>query len=317
MAIARLVAIASFLTLLSPLSSLAGSRPLPLNSARAVLLDPNGKVLFAKGADESHAPASLVKMMTLYVALEAIDSGRAELDDVVTISPRAALTPRYRMGLKAGERVPLRVLLDGVGIASANDAATAVAEHLGDGSEVAFVKRMNAKAKELGLTHTRFANPHGLPSPAQRSTARDMATLIARLVTDHPSSRTILGAQSFDHGQRTYTRNIPLFRDPGGVEALKTGFTNEAGYNLAVTAWRAGQQFLMIVLGAKTRRQSFLEAQRMFHYGFMKAGLEKDDPRKVAKPKFKKASDSSSKSQKRKPVRVRLRKAPRAPAAAR
>jgi len=219
------------------------------------------------------------------------------------------------MGLKAGERVPLRVLLDGVGIASANDAATAVAEHLGDGSEAAFVERMNAKAKELGLTHTRFANPHGLPAATQRSTARDMASLIARLVTDHPSSRTILGAQSFDHHGRTYTRNIPLFRDPGGVEALKTGFTREAGYNLAVTAWRAGQQFLMIVLGAKTRRQSFVEAQRMFHYGFVEAGLEKDEPRRSTRPQIKNASDSSGKSAKRKPVRARIRTAPRAPAA--
>lgn len=310
---AGLVAIASLLTLLSPLPSLADSRPLPLNAARAVLLDPNGKVLFAKDADESHAPASLVKMMTLYVALEDVDAGRAHLDDIVTISQHAAQTPRYRMGLKAGERVPLRVLLDGVGIASANDAATAVAEHLGDGSEAAFVERMNAKAKELGLTHTRFANPHGLPAAAQRSTARDLATLIARLVTDHPSSRTILGAQSFDHRQRTYTRNIPLFRDPGGVEALKTGFTREAGYNLAVTAWRAGQQFLMIVLGAKTRRQSFVEAQRMFHYGFVEAGLEKDEP--SAGRRIMQASDSSGKSAKRKPVRARVRTAPRAPAA--
>ena len=299
------VALVSFAILLSPLPSLADNRPLPLTASRAVLLDPTGKVIFAKDADEAHAPASLVKMMTLYLALEDVESGRAHLDDMVTITQHAAQTPRYRMGLKTGERVPLRILLDGVGIASANDAATAVAEHLGGGNESAFVERMNEKAQALGLTHTRFANPHGLPAAAQRSTARDLATLIARLVTDHPSSRAILGAQSFEHNHRTYTRHIPLFRDPGGVEALKTGFTREAGYNLAVTAWKAGQQFLMIVLGAKTRGQSFRDAQKMLHYGFVETGLEKDAPQ------VKRAVSAPAKSPVRKPVRARLRQAPR------
>ena len=310
--LARLGIAVSLAILLSPLPSFAESRPLSLTASRAVLLDPTGKVLFAKDADESHAPASLVKMMTLYIALEDVEAEQVKLDDLVTISQHAAMTPRYRMGLKTGERVPFHVLLDGVGIASANDAATAVAEHIGRGNEAAFVDRMNEKAKELGLAHTQFVNPHGLPAASQRSTARDLATLISRLVTDHPSSRTILGAQSFDYHNRTYTRHIPLFRDPGGVEALKTGFTREAGYNLAVTTWRAGQQFLMIVLGAKTRRQSFIDAQRVLHYGFVEAGLEKNDGSRYADAQIQKPGETSGKSAMRKPVRARLRKAPRA-----
>jgi D-alanyl-D-alanine carboxypeptidase (penicillin-binding protein 5/6) len=177
------------------------------------------------------------------------------------------------MGLRAGEHVPFRVLMEGVAIASANDAATALAERL-SGDEASFVERMNAKAREMGLTGTRFANPHGLPDPDQRSNARDMAQLTARLLQDYPMSRPLLGGQTFIYRGRVYTRHIPLFNDPGGVQALKTGFTHEAGYNLAVAAWRGGQQFLMIVLGARTRALSFLDAKRLLHYGFVETGLE-------------------------------------------
>jgi len=246
----------------------------PAFTAEALLLiDPDGKVLFAKNAENDRAPASLVKLMTLYIACEELEAGRADLDELVTVSLHAATTARYRMGLRAGEHVPLRVLLEGVAIASANDAATALAERL-SGDEGTFVERMNAKGRELGLTSTRFANPHGLPDPAQRSNARDMAQLTARLLQDYPMARPLLGGQTFIYRGRVYTRHIPLFNDPGGVQALKTGFTHEAGYNLAVAAWRGGQQFLMIVLGARTRALSFLDAKRLLQYGFVETGLE-------------------------------------------
>ena len=217
----------------------ADGRPLLLSAEAVLLLDPEGKTLFAKNPDEERAPASLVKLMTLYLAFEDIEGGKADLDELVTISRYAALTPRSRMGLRVGESVPLHVLLEGVAIASANDAATALAERLG-GDEWSFVGRMNAKAQELELHNTRFANPHGLPDPAQRSNARDLAQLISRLLRDHPASRPMLGGQTFVYRGRVYARHIPLFNDPLGVQALKTGFTLEAGYNLAVSAWRDG-----------------------------------------------------------------------------
>ena len=255
----------------------------PALSAEAVLLlDSDGKVLFSRNAAEDHAPASLVKLMTLYLAYEDLEAGRAQWEEPVTISRRAAETPRYRMGLRAGESVSLGTLLEGVAIASANDAATAVSEHLG-GAEEEFVIRMNAKAAELGLASTHFANAHGLPDPDQRTTAQDIATLIGRLVQDHPVSRTILGGKNFIYRGRVYSRRIPLFDDPGGVQALKTGFTNEAGYNLAVAAWRAGQRFLLVVLGAQTRSLSFRDARRLLQYGFIANGLESgEEPRRPA-----------------------------------
>ena len=280
--------LALVVTVFIPVAAVAQNGRLGLNAECVLLLDPDGKILYAKNADHGHAPASLVKLMTLYLAFEDIEAGRADLEEPVAISRWAASTPRYRMGLRAGDQVPLRVLMEGVAIASANDAAVALAEHLG-GDETAFVARMNAKALELDLTGTRFANPHGLPDPLQHSTARDLAQLTTRLLTDFPASRTILGGQTFIYNGRVYAHHIPLFNDPGGVQALKTGFTNEAGYNLAVSAWRAGQQFVMIVLGARTRTLSFLDAKKLLHYGFLETGLDPPAEVRAARPAPKKS----------------------------
>jgi D-alanyl-D-alanine carboxypeptidase len=254
-----------------------------LSAASVLLLNTEGRVLYAKNADVDRAPASLVKLMTLYLALDDIAVGRARLDDVVTVTSYAALTPRFRMGLQAGERLPLRVLLEGVAIASANDAATAVAEYLA-GDEAGFVARMNAKARELGLEQTSFGNAHGLPDPAQRSTARDLAVLTARLLADHPMARALLGGQTFIYRGRVHSRQIPLFSDPWGVQALKTGFTREAGFNLAVSAWREGRQFVMIVLGAESRALSFMDGKKLLKFGFVLAGLEAPPPPPKPRP---------------------------------
>jgi len=278
------------LALLVPAVAAPANRAPALNAESFILLDAEGRVIHAKNPEIERAPASLVKLMTLYLAFEDIEAGRADLEERVTISRAAATTPRYRMGLRTGEQVPLRVLLEGVAIASANDAATAVAEHLG-GDEATFVGRMNAKGRELGLTATQFANPHGLPDPGQHSNARDLAQLTARLLSDHAAARTMLGGQTFIYRGRVYARHIPLFYDPLGVQALKTGFTNEAGYNLAVAAWRDGQQFTMIVLGCRSRALSFLDAKRLLRYGFVEAGLEQPPDERPRPP--------------RKPVRVR------------
>ena len=262
-----------------------GDRHMHLSAESALLLAPDGTVLFAKNPSEDHAPASLVKLMTLYLACEDLEAGRAKWDEPVTISRRAVETPRYRMGLRAGDEVPFRTLLEGVAIASANDAATAVAEHLGV-TEKAFVERMNAKAAELGLASTVFANAHGLPDPGQRSTAQDMAWLIGHVVQDYPASRPLLGGASFVYRGRVHSRRIHLFQDPGGVQALKTGFTREAGYNLAIAAGRAGQRFLLIVLGSQTRSLSFRDAQQLLRYGFAESGIgPAEEPRRPALPR--------------------------------
>jgi len=274
-----------FLLLFGLLATPVSAQPVPLaglSAAAVLLIDTSGKVLFAKNAGDDHAPASLVKMMTLYLAFEDLEAGRIRWDEEVTISTHAADTPRFRLRLRAGEALPFYVLLEGVAVASANDAAVAVAERLG-GSEEAFVERMNAKAQELGLGHTRFANPHGLSDPRQRTTASDMAMLTRRLVDDYPSSADLLGSQSFMFRGRVRTRSIPLFTNPGGVHALKTGFTREAGYNLALSAWRAGHSYLMIVLGAQTRTRSFRDARRLLGYAVGEVVVE--EPEEISRLK--------------------------------
>jgi D-alanyl-D-alanine carboxypeptidase (penicillin-binding protein 5/6) len=272
----RLSACACFLICLAATTAAAqNGRPVPLSAEAALVLDADGKVLYGKNAREDRPPASLVKLMTLYLAYEAIEARRVQWEDRVTVSRHAARTPRSRMGTRAGEAVAFGTLLEGVAIASANDAATAVAEHLA-GSEDAFVEQMNAKARALGLANTRFANPHGLPDPLQRSTAEDMARLIGHLVEDYPASRATLGGKTFVFRRRLYSRHIPLLNDPLGVHALKTGFTNEAGYNVAVAAWREREQILVVVLGARTRSHSFRDAKTLLRYGFQDEGIESE-----------------------------------------
>jgi D-alanyl-D-alanine carboxypeptidase len=246
----------------------APGRNVPVSAEAVVLLDlETGKVLFEKNAEEDRAPASLVKMMTLYIAYDELRAGQVKRGEPVTIGPNAIRTPRFRIGLATGQVVPFETLLAAVAIASANDAATAVAERLAM-SEEKFVERMNVEAERLGLTHTVFANPHGLPDARQRTTARDMAALAEHLLRDFPESRALLGDTDFVWRGRIFRRRIPLFRDPGGVTALKTGFTLEAGYNIAVAAGRAGQRLLCVVLGAETRGLSFLDAGRLLKFGF-------------------------------------------------
>jgi D-alanyl-D-alanine carboxypeptidase len=246
-----------------------------------LLLDlATGRVLWTKNADEARAPASLVKLMTLYLAYQDLRSGKIDLGDAVVVSGSAVQTPRYRMGLLSGQVVPFEILLAGVAIASANDAAAAVAEHLA-GSEDLFVERMNEEAERIGLAHTRFANPHGLPDPRQRTTAQDMALLARTLLRDFPESRQVLGERDFTWRGRIYQRRIPLFRDPGGVTALKTGYTLEAGYNLAVAAAGKGARLLCVILGAETRGLSFLDAGRLLKFGFGEPAKEvRREPRR-------------------------------------
>jgi D-alanyl-D-alanine carboxypeptidase len=238
-------------------------------SAEAVLLVDleTGKVLLEKNAEGERAPASLVKMMTLYIAYSELRAGHVTRGEPITIGPNVMRTPRFRIGLTTGQVVPFETLLAAVAIASANDAATAVAERLAEGDEK-FVERMNAEAERMGLTHTVFANPHGLPDPRQHTTARDMATLAENLLQDFPESRVLLGDTDFMWRGRVFRRRIPLFKDPGGVTALKTGFTLEAGYNITVAAARAGQRLLCVVLGAETRGLSFIDASRLLKFGF-------------------------------------------------
>ncbi|MDR3358601.1 MAG: D-alanyl-D-alanine carboxypeptidase [Desulfovibrio sp.] len=211
----------------------------------------NGHVLYAHKADLSLPPASLTKIMTLFLALDAVRNKRIFPDSLIKINRLAANTGGSTMHLRTGEHVALRSLLAGMAVSSGNDAATAVALRLSRGNSDNFVARMNAKARSLGLKHTRFRNSTGLPAPGQRSTAREMALLARAYLRAHPQARALHALPSFTHRGRTLYNTNGLLGTQG-IDGLKTGFTS-AGYNIIVTAGHNKTRLLAVVMGARDR----------------------------------------------------------------
>lgn len=242
-----------------------------LRAEAALLVDlVSGEVLFSKNAEAPLAPASLTKLMTIYLALEDVAEGRVGLDDEVTVSVRAARTRSSRVPLRAGERLSLGKLLEALAVVSANDAGVAVAEYL-EGTEEAFVARMNQRAMDLGLTETHFSNAHGLPSPTQRSSAADMAALALRLFEDYPLALDFLSRRTFHHRNMTRIRSLGGIEQVYAIECLKTAWTRDAGFSLVATARQEDRHLLVVVLKARNRYQRELAARTLLRYGFARA----------------------------------------------
>ena len=231
-----------------------------------------GQVLVDHNGDLSLPPASLTKIMTSYVLAEEVDAGRASLDDVINVSRNAwSQNPTFKgsslMWIEPGKPVSLADLERGVVISSGNDASVAVAEHLA-GTESSFVDVMNQLAAELGLDNTVYRNPHGLPHPEHRTTARDLATLSAALINGHPEHYEIYKEQSFTYnGIKQYNRNS-LLRSDATVDGLKTGYTSEAGYGLVASAQREDMRLVSVVLGSASKRTRASENSSLLNYGF-------------------------------------------------
>ncbi len=225
------------------------------------------KLLFEQNSRDRIPPASLTKILSLYVALDAVKAGKASLESMVPVSRRAATTGGARMGLIEGEIVPLKELFLGMAVASGNDASTAVAEFIG-GSEEEFVKLMNAKAKRLGMADSVFANPHGLPAKEQWTSARDMMLLSRAYLLEHPEMLEYHNTHFMRHGQRiAYNRNPVLGNYPGG-DGLKTGWIRKSGYNIVSTASRGGERILAVILGGPDPETRACEACRLLEAGF-------------------------------------------------
>ena len=231
-----------------------------------------GQVLVDHKGDLSLPPASLTKIMTSYVLAEEVDAGRASLDDMIKVSRNAwSQNPTFKgsslMWIEPGKPVSLADLERGVVISSGNDASVAVAEHLA-GTESSFVDVMNQLAAELGLHNTVYRNPHGLPHPEHRTTARDLATLSAALINGHPKHYKIYKEQSFTYnGIKQYNRNN-LLRSDVTVDGLKTGYTSEAGYGLVASAQREDMRLVSVVLGSASKRTRASENSSLLNYGF-------------------------------------------------
>lgn len=237
-----------------------------------------GAVLSAANAEELRRPASLTKIMTIYMAFEAMRMGRAQPDDVIMVSARAAAEPPSRLGLLAGSRLTMQQAVMALVTKSANDAATALAEHLA-GSEERFAQQMTVRARALGMRDTVFRNAHGLPDRAQVTTARDMAILGRRLLLDFPDQYRLFSAASFSFRGRTYYNHNRLLASYEGADGIKTGYINDSGFNLVASAEREGQRVVAVVFGGATGRE------RDAHMAdLMDRGFERLDVREARRP---------------------------------
>jgi len=254
-----------------PASAKAGGTELSpgqVNARSAILMEVStGAILFEQNADEVIEPASFTKIASLYLVFEALRQGRIHLNDEIWISEAAWRTGGSKMFVGVGTKVPLEELLKGIAVVSGNDACVAAAEHV-SGSAETFVEAMNRKTRELGMTHSRFLNPHGLPVEGQTTTARDMAILDSAYLRQFPESLQYHSMREYTYNNIVqYNRNHLLLKDPT-VDGLKTGYVAAAGYHLAATAKRDGMRLLAVVMGAGTPAVREREALKLLNYGF-------------------------------------------------
>ena len=240
-----------------------------------------GKVLHSRNADTKLHPASLTKMMTLYVVFDAVRRGEISLDTKVLISRKSAAEPPSKLGLKAGQRIQLRYLIRAAAVKSANDAATALGEAV-SGSEAAFARRMNRMAKAMGMSRTTFKNAHGLTEKGHVSTARDMTTLGRQLFYDFPEYYNLFSRRSTSTGRKTVNNtNARLLNSYRGADGIKTGYTRAAGYNLVASAERGRERVIATVFGGRSTSWRNARVAELLDMGFDRA------PNRVAvrKPK--------------------------------
>ncbi|MGZ8162527.1 MAG: D-alanyl-D-alanine carboxypeptidase family protein [Methylobacter sp.] len=243
--------------------------PAPLVAASSYILQDynTGKVLAENNADAKVAPASLTKIMTVYVVFRELGNGHLHLEDNVTISKKAWQTSGSRMFIEVNNQIKIEDLLKGVIIQSGNDASVALAEHVA-GNELTFADMMNQHAERLGMTNTHFLNADGLPLPDHYTTARDLAILTRALIKEFPDYYRWFSQKEFTFNKITQqNRNKLLWRDET-VDGVKTGFTDEAGYCLVASALRDNMRLISVVMGTKSVNVRTNENQNLLNYGF-------------------------------------------------
>lgn len=264
-----IAATVAFATLSPPVQAQAASFiPSSQPKYAAIVVDAtSGEVLYAKRADSPRYPASLTKVMTLYLTFEALDSGKLKLTDRIPISPHAAAQAPTKLGLRAGDSITVEDAMYAIALKSANDIAVAMAEKLG-GTESRFAALMTLRAQELGMTNTRFVNANGLPDSRQITTARDLAILSRAVMRDYPQHYKLFSVQQYTvRGQLLRNHNRLLGKMPG-VDGIKTGFTNASGFNLAASAVRDGRRLIAVVMGGPSTAVRDENAQDLLLTGF-------------------------------------------------
>ena len=252
-----------------------------------------GRILHETNADTRNYPASLTKMMTLYLAFEALERGDLKLDQNLKASRRAAGMPASKLGLKRGERITVRNAILSLVTKSANDVAVVIAEALG-GKETKFARMMTAKARELGMKRTSFRNASGLPNRRQMSTARDMATLARALIRDFPKRYHYFSTKQFIYKGKKYRNHNRLLKNYSGTDGIKTGYIRASGFNLAASVKRNGRRLIAVVFGGKTPRSRDRHMAKLLDRGFAKlasVGPDKIPAPPPRKPAFALAGD--------------------------
>ena len=280
----RLIALALALLCLAPARAYAA--PAQVAAPSAILMEKTtGKVLYNQDADAQYEPASVTKIMTLLLVMEAIDSGALGWDDLVTASPHAISMGGSQIWLKENEQMTVRDMVKAVTVVSANDCAVALAEHIA-GSEPAFVERMNQRARELGMEHTTFVNCTGLPAAGHLTCAYDIARMSRELVLEHPAIRefTTIWMDTLRDGafQLSNTNRLIFYYE--GATGLKTGFTDTALYCLSATAERDGMELIAVVMHAPTSNDRFDSAKALLSYGFANYAITPVYPEQAIPP---------------------------------
>ncbi|MEO7026339.1 MAG: D-alanyl-D-alanine carboxypeptidase family protein [Caulobacteraceae bacterium] len=234
----------------------------------AIVMDARtGEILYGARADSPRYPASVTKVMNLYLAFEALAAGRIHLSDPVLISPHAAAQPPTKLGLRAGETIRLEDAMHAMCVHSANDMAVAVAEKIG-GTEARYAAMMTAKARQLGMRNSYFVNANGLPDNRQLTTAHDLAILARAVLRDFPQYYNFFSQQEYTYRGHTYVNTNHLLGKMPGVDGLKTGFTNAAGFNLAASAVRNGNRLIAVVMGSSSGQVRNATVENLLLTGF-------------------------------------------------
>ena len=272
-----------FLLLLSLLPCPGQAAALEVGGKSAVLMDAaTGTILFEQNAHEPLAPASVTKVMTMLLIMEAIDAGTISWEDTVTTSEAAAAKGGSQVYLKVGETMSVTDMLKSIAVSSANDCACAMAEHIA-GSEAAFVERMNARAEELGMADTHFVNCTGLDDSEEaknhRTSAHDIAVMSRQLLVNHPDIKkfTTIWMDSVRGGAFGLSNTNKMIRFYDGATGLKTGFTSGAGYCLSASAAREGMELIAVVMGAESSQIRFQSCKAMLDHGFANYALISPD----------------------------------------
>lgn len=242
------------------------------NYAAIVMDHRTGAILVAHHADALRHPASLTKVMTLYMVFEALEAGRLSLNSPIRMSAEAHSRPPSRLGLPVGAQFSVETAILALITRSANDVAAAVGEHLA-GSEAAFARQMTLRARQMGMTRTVFRNASGLPDAEQVTTARDMALLGQRLLRDFPQHYHYFSATHFRHNQTLIRNHNGMLADYPGMDGIKTGFTRASGFNILTSAERSGVRLVGAVFGGANWRERNTQMAALFDEGFARQGV--------------------------------------------